>query len=186
MPRVTLAGRSSPRYRMKGGSKQPIRRSGSGLRTTSSFASLRAVPGAASTCAPCRALGKAISAKMPRASKPTCDGCSIEMPHPLYLVPAAFLMLFLLERLIPLRRAKSRLGSRLWVNAVVSSLAIAVAVGVVRPVATAVLQFVSERDWSLTSIVSENSAVQAVLAFLLMDLSFYYWHRANHAWPFLW
>ena len=108
------------------------------------------------------------------------------MPHPLYLVPAAFLMLFLLERLFPLRRAKSRLGSRLWVNAVVSSLAIAVAVGVVRPVATAVLQFVSERDWSLTSIVSENSAVQAALGFLLMDLSFYYWHRANHAWPFLW
>jgi len=108
------------------------------------------------------------------------------MPHPLYLVPVTFLILFLLERLFPLRRAKSRLGARLWVNAVVSSLAIAVALTVVRPVATAVLEFVSERDWSLTSIVSENSVVQAGLAFLLMDLSFYYWHRANHAWPFLW
>src|SRR5437764_10201474 len=186
MPRVTLAGRSSPQCPMKGGSKQPIRRCGSGSRTTSSFASRRPTAPAASTCAPCRVSGKATSVKMPRASEPTCDGCSSEMPHPLYLVPAAFLMLFLLERLIPLRRAKSRLGSRLWVNAVVSSLAIAVAVGVVRPVATAVLQFVSERDWSLTSIVSENSAVQAALGFLLMDLSFYYWHRANHAWPFLW
>jgi sterol desaturase/sphingolipid hydroxylase (fatty acid hydroxylase superfamily) len=108
------------------------------------------------------------------------------MPHPLYLVPVAFLILFLLEQLFPLRRAKSRLGARLWVNAIVSSLAIAVALTVVRPVATAVLEFVSERDWSLTSIISENSVVQAGLSFLLMDLSFYYWHRANHAWPFLW
>lgn len=108
------------------------------------------------------------------------------MPHPLYLVPVAFLILFLLERLFPLRRAKSRLGARLWVNAVVSSLAVAVALTVVRPVATVVLEFVSARDWSLTSIVSENSVAQAGLAFLLMDLSFYYWHRANHAWPFLW
>src|SRR5918999_397651 len=29
-------------------------------------------------------------------------------------------------------------------------------------------------------------AVKAVLVFLLTDLSFYYWHRANHAWPLLW
>jgi sterol desaturase/sphingolipid hydroxylase (fatty acid hydroxylase superfamily) len=28
--------------------------------------------------------------------------------------------------------------------------------------------------------------LQAVMTFLLLDLSFYYWHRANHVWPFLW
>ena len=108
------------------------------------------------------------------------------MPYLLFLVPSVFLILFLLERLFPLRRAKSRLGSRLLVNAVVSSLAIAVALTVVRPVATAVLEFVSERQWGLASIVSTSSGVQAVIAFLMMDLTFYYWHRANHAWPFLW
>ena len=108
------------------------------------------------------------------------------MPYLFYLVPSVFLILFLLERLFPLRRAKSRLGSRLLVNAVASSLAIAVALTVVRPVATAVLEFVSERQWGLASIVSTSSGVQAVIAFLMMDLTFYYWHRANHAWPFLW
>ena len=108
------------------------------------------------------------------------------MPYILYLVPSVFLILFLLERLLPLRRAKSRLGSRLVVNAVVSSLGIAVALTVVRPVATAVLEFVSERSWGLASIMSTSSGVQAVIAFLMMDLTFYYWHRANHAWPFLW
>jgi len=143
---------------------------------------------------------------MPRAFEHTCDGSSEDdrrhsnrpllaspracpsnnMAHPLYVVPVAFLVLFLLERLFPLRRAKSRLGARLWVNAVVSSLAIAVALTVVRPVATALLEFVAEKEWSLTKIFSENSVVQAGLAFLLMDLSFYYWHRANHAWPLLW
>ena len=28
--------------------------------------------------------------------------------------------------------------------------------------------------------------LQGVVTFLLLDLSFYYWHRANHVWPFLW
>jgi sterol desaturase/sphingolipid hydroxylase (fatty acid hydroxylase superfamily) len=108
------------------------------------------------------------------------------MPYLLYLVPTVFLILFLLERLFPLRMAKSRLGQRLLVNAVVSSLAITVALTLVRPVANALLGFVSERAWNLPSILSGNGVVQAVLGFLMMDLSFYYWHRANHAWPFLW
>jgi sterol desaturase/sphingolipid hydroxylase (fatty acid hydroxylase superfamily) len=109
----------------------------------------------------------------------TCPVC-------FYVVPSVFLVLFLLERVFPLRRAKRRLGSRLLVNAVVSSLAIAVALTLVRPVAMTVLQFVSERAWSLASLFSENRVVQAILGFLMMDLSFYYWHRANHGWPFLW
>ncbi len=104
----------------------------------------------------------------------------------LFVVPAVFLFLFLLERLFPLRRPKSQLRSRLLVNAIVSTFAIAVALALVRPVATTVLQLVSEKQWGLASVVSENSVVQAVLGILLLDLSFYYWHRANHAWPFLW
>lgn len=105
----------------------------------------------------------------------------------LYLiVPSFFVILFVLERLFPLRQAKSPLGSRLLVNAVVSSLAIAIGLAVVRPAATTVLSFVSDREWSLASLISENALVQAVLGFALLDLSFYYWHRANHTWPFLW
>jgi sterol desaturase/sphingolipid hydroxylase (fatty acid hydroxylase superfamily) len=101
-------------------------------------------------------------------------------------VPTAIVVLFLLERQFPLRKPKSPLAARLLVNAIVSALALATALIVVRPVATEVLQLVSERDWGVTQFVSTNAAVQAVLAFLLLDLSFYYWHRANHAWPLLW
>jgi sterol desaturase/sphingolipid hydroxylase (fatty acid hydroxylase superfamily) len=108
------------------------------------------------------------------------------MTHALYIIPAAIVALFLLERSFPLRKAKSPLGVRLFVNAVISALALATALVVVTPVATAVLQLVSEKHWGLTQIISTHVAVQAVVAFLLLDLSFYYWHRANHAWPLLW
>ena len=108
------------------------------------------------------------------------------MNHALYLLPAAGLVLFLLERLFPLRRAKSPLASRLVVNAVVTALAIAAALLVVRPVATNLLQLASDRDWGIAAMFSANTAVQAVVVFLLTDLTFYYWHRANHTWPLLW
>ena len=67
-----------------------------------------------------------------------------------------------------------------------SALAIATALLVVKPVATDALQLVSEKEWGLTQVASMNGAAQAVLAFLLLDLSFYYWHRGTHAWPLLW
>jgi sterol desaturase/sphingolipid hydroxylase (fatty acid hydroxylase superfamily) len=105
---------------------------------------------------------------------------------PYLIVPSVFVILFVLERLFPLRKAKSPPGSRLLVNAVVSSLAIAIGLAVVRPAAATVLSFVAEREWSLASVISENALVQAVLGFALLDLSFYYWHWANHTWPVLW
>jgi len=103
-----------------------------------------------------------------------------------YLVPAAFLVLLALERAFPLRRPTSRWQSRLRVNMALSMLAIAVALAVVRPVAIACLAFATEHEWGLARVASGNVVVQAVVAFLLMDLTFYYWHRANHAWPWLW
>jgi sterol desaturase/sphingolipid hydroxylase (fatty acid hydroxylase superfamily) len=102
------------------------------------------------------------------------------------LLPAAFALLFLLERRYPLRRAKSRIWSRLGVNAAISAIAIAVALVVVRPVALWVLQWSSENDLGLTTFIAAIPAVQAVACFLLLDLSFYYWHRVNHTWPLLW
>jgi sterol desaturase/sphingolipid hydroxylase (fatty acid hydroxylase superfamily) len=103
-----------------------------------------------------------------------------------YLLPAAFLLLFFLERLFPLRKPKSRLVSRLLVNAIVSGIAVAVALALVRPIAMRVLQLASENDWGLANAIAMHPVVQAVVVFLLMDLSFYYWHRVNHTWPLLW
>ena len=69
---------------------------------------------------------------------------------------------------------------------IISALALSVALVVVKPVATGVLQRVTENHWGLAPIMSTNLVMQGIVAFLLMDLSFYYWHRANHAWPLLW
>ena len=108
------------------------------------------------------------------------------MNHILWLLPAAGLALFLLERFFPLREAKAPLGRRLLVNAVVTILAIATALTVVRPVATRLLQLASEKEWGLAAMFPQTAAVQVIVVFLLTDLTFYYWHRANHAWPLLW
>jgi sterol desaturase/sphingolipid hydroxylase (fatty acid hydroxylase superfamily) len=53
-------------------------------------------------------------------------------------------------------------------------------------VAMRVLQLASENGWGLAGAVASNALLQAIAVVLLMDLSFYYWHRANHAWPMLW
>ena len=105
----------------------------------------------------------------------------------LFLVgPSVFAALFLLERRFALRRTKSPLTSRLAVNAVVSVLAIATGLLLVRPAAAAVFGIVSERDWSLAGLLSSNAIVQGLVGFALLDLTFYYWHRANHTWALLW
>jgi len=102
------------------------------------------------------------------------------------LLILAIAILFALERTFPLRRQKQPLGRRIVVNAVVAALAIAAALMIVRPVASSLLEAVSQNRWGLTGIVQMPAPLQGVAAFLLLDLSFYYWHRANHAWPFLW
>ena len=102
------------------------------------------------------------------------------------LLILAIAILFALERTFPLRRQKQPLGRRIVVNAVVAALAIAAALMIVRPVASSLLEAVSQNRWGLTGIVQMPAPLQGVATFLLLDLSFYYWHRANHAWPFLW
>jgi sterol desaturase/sphingolipid hydroxylase (fatty acid hydroxylase superfamily) len=102
------------------------------------------------------------------------------------LVLIAIAILFALERTFPLRRQKQPLGRRLVVNAVVAALAIAAALMIVRPVASWLLEEVSQNRWGLTGRVQMPVPLQGVATFLLLDLSFYYWHRANHMWPFLW
>jgi len=102
------------------------------------------------------------------------------------LLILAIAILFALERTFPLRKPKQPLGRRLVVNSVVAALAIAAALMIVRPVASRLLEEVSQNAWGLTGLVRMPVMLQAIATFLLLDLSFYYWHRANHVWPFLW
>jgi sterol desaturase/sphingolipid hydroxylase (fatty acid hydroxylase superfamily) len=48
------------------------------------------------------------------------------------------------------------------------------------------LDWTSEWPFGLLHVVPMPPAAQYVVAFLLMDLTFYWWHVANHRVPFLW
>jgi sterol desaturase/sphingolipid hydroxylase (fatty acid hydroxylase superfamily) len=94
--------------------------------------------------------------------------------------------LFLVEQALPLRMRKRRLLGRLIVNACVSGLALAAAALIVRPAAASTLRWTSERPFGAVHAVSLPPAAQFALAFLLLDLTFYWWHVANHRVPWLW
>lgn len=98
----------------------------------------------------------------------------------------AGLLLFLLERLVPLRAAKARLLGRLLVNLTFSALALAAATLLVGPAVEASFAAPAGRRLGLLSLLSLPAPLAAVVGFLAMDLSFYYWHRLNHRVPLLW
>jgi len=97
-----------------------------------------------------------------------------------------FLFLFLIEALFPLRTRTRALVHRLITNLCVSIFAFAVAACIVRPVGLSLAAWTAAKPFGLLHLVALPAAVQFGLAFLLMDLTFYYWHLANHRIPVLW
>ncbi|HVR28986.1 MAG TPA: sterol desaturase family protein [Thermoanaerobaculia bacterium] len=95
------------------------------------------------------------------------------------------LLLFLLERLVPLRKETRSLFGRLVVNLSFSALALAAAALLVRPTVEATLGF-TDQSFGVVHLTPLPVALRGVLAFLLMDLSFYYWHLLNHRVALLW
>lgn len=106
------------------------------------------------------------------------------MQFALYALPVVFLFLLALEQGVPLRKAKRPLLRRLVVNACVGVLALVAAAAIVNPLASTLLSHTSE--FGLLSLVAMPEGAQWIIGFLLLDVSFYYWHRANHALRFLW
>jgi sterol desaturase/sphingolipid hydroxylase (fatty acid hydroxylase superfamily) len=104
----------------------------------------------------------------------------------LLIVGSLFGMLFVLERFIPLRARKAELIARLVINLCFSALAFGVAAVLVRPAAQATLHWAGMKPFGLVHLVPLPAAAQFIIAFLLMDLSFYWWHWLNHRIPFLW
>lgn len=102
------------------------------------------------------------------------------------IVPAGFILLGILERWRPLRRPKRAFFPRLVSNVSLTALAFWAGSAVVRPAAlgTAVwLQAQGLAWWAWTGL---PFWLQLLGGFLLMDLSFYHWHRLNHLRPLLW
>lgn len=102
------------------------------------------------------------------------------------IVSGLFLLLFLLERFLPLRQPKHSLVKRLVVNGCVTALVFTVNVALVIPVALFTTKWTEQQSFGLMHLVELPPVVQGTIAFLLLDMTFYYWHRANHQFRFLW
>lgn len=102
------------------------------------------------------------------------------------IIAAVYLMLFLAERVSPLRHAVRPLWPRVRVNVVITALALAVAALTVQPAVSQLLRLSPERGIGLLALFDLPAAVELGVGFLLFDWSFYWWHRANHRVQLLW
>ncbi|HXT21293.1 MAG TPA: sterol desaturase family protein, partial [Thermoanaerobaculia bacterium] len=99
---------------------------------------------------------------------------------------AVALLLFLAERRWPLRRPRAALFAGLAVNLLVAGIALAVAATTVRPAVLRTLRLAADERIGLFGWLDLPPPFEWALAFLLLDLTFYWWHRANHRVPLLW
>src|SRR5213083_1320121 len=104
----------------------------------------------------------------------------------LVVTATVFVALFVLERFLPLRRRCSSLLPRVILNLIISAAAFAVAAILVRPAATAALSWATQKPFGLVHLIPLPPALGFIASFLLMDLTFYWWHLANHRIPLLW
>jgi sterol desaturase/sphingolipid hydroxylase (fatty acid hydroxylase superfamily) len=95
-------------------------------------------------------------------------------------------VLFGIERLVPLRRRSRPLLRRLVVNFSIAALAFAAAAVFVRPAAVAALGWTADGQFGLLQMLPVAQRTRFVAALLLLDLTFYWWHVANHRVPVLW
>jgi sterol desaturase/sphingolipid hydroxylase (fatty acid hydroxylase superfamily) len=103
----------------------------------------------------------------------------------LAVTAAVFVALFTLEHFLPLRRRCSSLLPRVILNLVISAAGFAVAAIIVRPAAIATLNWTTQKPFGLVHLALPP-VLGFIASFLLMDLTFYWWHLANHRIGFLW
>src|SRR6266498_453923 len=107
-------------------------------------------------------------------------------PYLPLIVTGIFAALFVVERFFPLRKNRAALFGRVVLNLAISGLAFLTAMIAVRPSAMHTLNWASQKSFGVIPFVPMPGWTQFVVGFLLLDLSFYYWHILNHKIPVLW
>jgi len=102
------------------------------------------------------------------------------------MLGGVFVALFVMERVFPLRGRTRPLGRRLFANLVITILAFIVGAWMVQPAAAAAMNWPATQRFGLLGWFALPLTLEFALGFLLMDLSFYYWHRLNHRVGLLW
>src|SRR5262245_12288236 len=104
---------------------------------------------------------------------------------PLVLAAEA-LLLFLVERRRPLRHARAAFLGRLLVNLTLAAGVMLVAGTLVRPLVLRLLARPEGTPLGAIEWLRLPALAEAAIAFALLDLTLYWWHRANHRLPILW
>lgn len=94
--------------------------------------------------------------------------------------------LLIIEHKWPLRKHRRPLLSRMIVNLSLTILVFAIASLLISPVSKLTINLTQTHKFGLLSLLPFNHLLLFVSGFLLMDLTFYYWHRLNHEIPLLW
>jgi sterol desaturase/sphingolipid hydroxylase (fatty acid hydroxylase superfamily) len=102
------------------------------------------------------------------------------------ILAGAFVVLFALEFVAPLRRRRFGRFARILVNAPLSGGSFLVGTFIVTPVAFLAAALSADHGIGLLHLLPLPPLALVAIGFLLMDLTFYYWHRLNHVVPFLW
>ena len=99
---------------------------------------------------------------------------------------SAYLFFFIFERIYPLRSKKQSSVNRLVTNLIMTLLVIVIANLTVVPVVKWVLNLNQTHRLGLLPWLKLDGVLGASVGFLLLDLSFYYWHLLNHKLSIFW
>jgi sterol desaturase/sphingolipid hydroxylase (fatty acid hydroxylase superfamily) len=102
------------------------------------------------------------------------------------VLAALYVALLIVETQFPLRQPKRSKSKRFLVNISLSGLAVVMGAYIVAPVALALAMRSTETSVGLLNMLSWPPSFKFIVGFLAMDLTFYYWHRANHVFPIFW
>jgi sterol desaturase/sphingolipid hydroxylase (fatty acid hydroxylase superfamily) len=114
-------------------------------------------------------------------------GTQLEMVYfTVLILPAVFMILLLTERIAPLRQRTRPLFWRLLKNLLLTAAVFLVGSLVVRNAGRGTSEWTTERGFGLVLLIPLPKWCRVVIGILLMDLTFYYWHWANHRIRVLW
>lgn len=97
-----------------------------------------------------------------------------------------YVFLFFLEKKWPLRKASHPLLPRLVVNFTFTVLVFIIVSFLIGPLTKNTMLYSNNNGIGLLPLLPFNPWILSIIGFLMMDLSFYYWHRINHSLPLLW
>ncbi len=98
-----------------------------------------------------------------------------------WIVGAWLALLFGMERVRPLRKPTRPGWGRLGLNAAAVALALGVAAVTVAPTITGMLSWTRNAEFGLLRLAGLPPLVSLAAGILLLDLSFYWWHRLMSA-----